>query len=273
MFTPTLGDCNLVLNCAARHSDASLAADVLRVLDEEDLPRGEHHYASLLEATATSDTAKCFAILSDMRSCGILPTAHTARPLVAHLSQSKETVDEAAEVLKDLDGGADLAAVEAVIASYATLGELDAAFDIYTTIASLSPDPPTTHTFNLLLDGCATSGEKALALYALSEMRGMHIALNRESYDAMVRVCVTGCEGGEKWDEDVWMWLEEMKLKRWRLSRCGYELLAVGCANRGDERACRVVDEMERMRPGCRVQAVREEVRRELARASKEVKR
>jgi len=266
MFTPSLGECDLVLNCAARHADAALAADVLRVIGEEGFRCSEHHYASLLETTATTDTARCFSILAHMRALGVPPTAHTARPLVAHLSRSKEAVDEAAELLAALNGGADLAAVEAVIASYVALGELDAAFNTYSAIASLTADAPTTHTFNVLLAGCAVSGDKELALYTLSEMRGMQTAPDQESYDTMVRVCVAGCSAEDNpWDEDVWTWLEGMKLKRWRLSRRAYELLAVGCANKGDDRAWKVVDEMALVYPGGSLETARTRVRQGLA--------
>jgi hypothetical protein len=82
-----------------------------------------------------------------------------------------------------------------------------------------------------------------------------------------VRVCVAGCSAEDHpWDEDVWTWLEGMKLKKWGPSRRTYELLAVGCASKGDDRAWKVVDDMARVYPGSSLETVRTQVRQGLER-------
>lgn len=259
MFIPPSGVMDNVLRCAARNGDIEFAQDVISLYDAEGIKLQEHHYACLIEAYSLCspiNIPEIFSVLSHMRAARVPPQNHTARAALLVLAGDKALADSASALLKSNGNTNDLAAVELVIAAYCRLGELDAAFAVYADLHTLTPQLPETHTFNILLRGCADlGGEKELALYTLSEMKAMGILPDRATFEALVRVCCSMVteDAGEDAKTHLWdafIFLEEAAANTavGRLGRDVWAELAEACRRAGDEeREQMVKEEMQRL--------------------------
>lgn len=200
MINPADGILLNVLNTAARHGDAALATTVVELLAAREARVGLHHYEPLMESYVQGgELESAFRVLCIMNDAGLVPDHSGTRPILAALRQTPELVDQAIDILSDLQRVPaaainvvleahivnTIAAAAAAIASTSqttpeTLSYLDepnpntnpkpdmtSLLTLYRRLADLSISGPNEQTFLLLLDQC-THTQPAAAL--LSEM-------------------------------------------------------------------------------------------------------
>ena len=167
---PEDGLCRLALGVAARAGDAELASDIIKVVGDLGYTYHESHFVALMEAYVSAlDIGSTFQVLSLMRRAGIVPGRRMAAPIVRMLGSDTNAVNEASEALKQLAAQSlpvDVAALNAVIHSFAYNGENEKAIHLYESAAELRVVPDI-ETIEAVLDACIHSkrAEYGRALY------------------------------------------------------------------------------------------------------------
>jgi pentatricopeptide repeat protein len=214
-------------------------------------------------------TRPIFAYLVSQRP---LPNSSDARDATEKIAPKK-----ALSLLTSLSEDGHLvpvAAVNAIISAEIMGGtdsreSLQSAIVMYKQLHLICRDGPNTDTFNILLQGCAkTANAKADAMFLASEMVALGIRADELTYDRLVLVCLgdnTNTSSSEASQqvgehsqaideglEDALRYTAEMREifgtteKRAAPLRNGtWTALVKRCADRGDERAWHLLEEME----------------------------
>lgn len=148
-------------------------------------------------------------------------------------------------------------------------GSLKSAIAMYKELHPICPDGPNTDTFNILLQGCAkTPNAKADAMFVASEMVALGARADELTYDRLVLVCLGSSNSDDPLEiagpadqaselvdeglEDALRYTAEMReifstaeKKAAPLRNGTWSALIKRCADRGDERAWDLLEEME----------------------------
>ncbi|KDQ15827.1 hypothetical protein BOTBODRAFT_130540 [Botryobasidium botryosum FD-172 SS1] len=244
--TPDEGLCIQVLNVAGRAGLPELATDVHALLARAGILRQEHHYAPLLNSFCTSNRIQeAFAVLSLMRQSSVSILPGTVRPLIEHLKQSVDEVDNAFVALenikKESNKSIDVAAFNAVLTAAVELEDMQRAVGTYKYAAELGVTP-NADTFDTLLRGCVIARNKPLGDRLLTEMRAAGLTLGAGTYEQLVKLCLT-----QTYYEDAFFYLEEMKGAGFLPSRNVYEAIIRRCTLAKDPRARLAQEEMKQV--------------------------
>lgn len=246
-----------MLYTAAQHGDVQLASSVLRALELEGLPRKEHHYAALIEAYARSgDFGKVFSTLSDMRRDGIPPSSSTILAAIPHCGSSSTSVSSAlSELGKQHDIAVETVDIESfhlILSALTYIGDLEGALNLYKNRPEIFPNfsmEPTTDTFNILLTGCAKTGQTDVASFITAEMKAIGIDPDATTYEALVKTCLNAphmsVESQQPYQLAL-LYLEEAGLQGFTLAQNVYMNIALKCAEQDDvQSSMEVFEEME----------------------------
>lgn len=241
-FSPDEGLILAVLAVAGRWGRTGLASQALDLLPSLNVEAQEHHMAPLLEAFCNEGRVPdALKVVSSLRASGINPTLSTVRPIIRVLSKNTEIVDQAFYALEDMhkEGEVvDVAALNAVIAASARLGDLQRARATQLAAADLDVTP-TIDTFNLVLEACSSGRHRHLADTLLKEIAEAGLQPNEVTYEAMVGVCLSEVEY-----EDAFHYLERMKAEGFKPSKQIYLRIGFKCARNNDSRWKLVAEEM-----------------------------
>lgn len=152
-----------MLETAARHHDAALAAEVMHLLSARGSKLGMPHFEAMLDCYARAGAVdKALQALCIMDNAGIVPDAGSTRSIYACLRDQppQASLDGAVAALLDLRtkyGRVPVAAfnvvLEAMLQRGGDKGE-EAALDLYRHVRQLCPGGPDRGTFRLLFRGC-----------------------------------------------------------------------------------------------------------------------
>lgn len=245
-----------VLYTAAQHGDVQLATSVLGTMELEGIAREEHHYAALVEAYARSgDFRKLFTTISKMRqngpapspstiSCAIMSVASSANSASSALSDLQHQHDTASEPV-------DIESFHLLLAAFIRVGDLEGALNLYKDRPELLPNfnmRPNTHTFNLLLAGCAVAGQTEVSLFLVAEMKAIRVLPDQRTYGELVKTCLNApfVPGEQKPHALALLYMEEASARGLALSPDIYTELALKCAEEDDmESSLAVFQEMD----------------------------
>jgi pentatricopeptide repeat protein len=252
---PSDGMCLSTLNLAARHSDPPLATSCIRILSNRQPALSPYHYEALLTAyIGVKDLRTAFRILTIMTKAGLMPDVSTTRPLFLYLTSSATLPLEAWSLLTSLyEAGhvVPIAAINVILESLNTLGEVDEAIYIYKQLHNICESGPNTETFNILLQGVSKHPDKKdLAMFLAAEMVALGIKPDRLTYDRLILSCLKVDDY-----EDAFKYLEEMIIvgqgketedgkKGWWMRNGTAQELVRRCVAAKDERAWDLLAEM-----------------------------
>lgn len=223
-----------VLNAAARHGVPDLATDVLRVLKLSGIVWEEYHFAALIEAFCRNNQLKeALITLHIMRTNDILPLPGTSVPILDCVKVDVESLDSAWAIIDEIHeakSGVDIDALKVIIQASVLLRDLQRAVGVYKSLSDYGMEPDVT-IFNLLLDGCIAAQHRQLGDLLLADMKEIKIQPNEETYEKMIRLCLT-----QEVYEDAFFYLEEMKAAEFVPPRTVYEALVLKCRSMGDTR-------------------------------------
>jgi hypothetical protein len=239
--------CTNVLNTAARHYDAQLATDVIRVLAGRGVKLDIYQYEALLEAyIGSQDLATALRLLGIMKKAHLNPGQSTTRPIHSYLTTSLELPNKAWAILKELhEGGHEvpITAVNCVLEAYVSNGMHQEALVKYKLIHSICISGPDTETINSLLKNLVREkGSKEIAMFLASEMASMGIRPNLLTYDRLILVCLE-----EDDYEDAFRYLDELKgtFPTLDLRPGTSQAFLKVCAEKKDDRGWAILEEME----------------------------
>ncbi|KAI9816322.1 MAG: Telomerase protein component 1 [Phylliscum demangeonii] len=250
-LNPPDGMCEHVLNTAARHGDALLAADVIRVLSNRD-GVAPHHHEALAEAyLAASELKTALQIYSlateaghdlDERSMNALFQRLRAQP-----SELQRVVD-VFDAMREEGRAIPRPAVHCVMQALIVRNRVRDAVQAYVSLRNLCPAGPNTTTFELLVHACCLIQQKKLAEYFVAEMKTMGVRASAGIYAAMVLLHARD-SAPDAFDQAC-AYLAEMKALGWPPPAEAYVALINHCAQLGPDgggrqRASALLAEME----------------------------
>jgi pentatricopeptide repeat protein len=232
-----------VLNAAARHGAPELATDVLRVLKLSGITWMEYHFAALIEAFCHNKQLKeALTTLHIMQSDEIVPHPGTLASIVDFVKVDTETLDSAWAIIDEMNkekGGVDIEVLKVIIRASVLLGDLQRAVGAYKSLSDYGLQSDVT-IFNFLLDGCITAQHRQLGDTLLADMKESKVKPNKETYEKMIRLCLT-----QEVYEDAFFYLEEMKAAEFIPPQTVYEALVLKCHAMGDTRMDIALEEMQ----------------------------
>ncbi|KAJ7084329.1 hypothetical protein B0H15DRAFT_911071 [Mycena belliarum] len=241
-ISPDEGLCLLVLHTAARNGLPDLGADVLRVLQQLDIPWAEHHMAPLFEAFCRADNFEgAFSTLHIMRGSGMNPTMETALPVVHAVERNPDVLVNLWAVLtemKQAEKPIDICVFNTLLLASVSTQPLSRALADYNTLNSygFSPNP---ETFHIFIDACIAAGNAAFGDLAFRQLKESGASLDHDIYGKMITLHLT-----QKIYDEAFLYLVDMQGAGHVPSRHLYEALIVKCATTGDERKTVALDEM-----------------------------
>ena len=241
-LNPPSGVCTNVLSTAARYGDFRLATDVFRVLGNRGQTFRMHHYESLLEAyLAAADLKTALGVLCVMTSSGYPPTESSTRPVLAYLKQSPSFPIAAVLILCDLrdaDRPISVPVINVIIEAFVFHEDTASALETYKKLHLLSPEGPSTATFNALLRGCSRDADIDLAMFLASEMLALSVRPDALTYDRLILVCLSAAKAGVAGAyDDAWRYFGEMRASDWWPRLGTLSLMATRALQRQDQRA------------------------------------
>lgn len=243
------GLCLHVLSCAAQHGQPALATSVFNALSSLGIKYSEHHFLPLVEAyTRCGDIRQAFIVLNIMRESSLSP------PQLSHLNflsqtiaKDTKTLDKAFFALQDIvqkEGKtADITAFNILLKACLLLDDASRAISTYRD-APILKVRPNLETFNLLLASAGLVGHVELAMYILSDLKAAQITPNEETYGRVILTCL---HQPDNTYEQAFLYLEEMKAAGWIPSSGLYASFVKKCAYHNDDRAVKLLEEMERV--------------------------
>jgi pentatricopeptide repeat protein len=248
-----------VLHTAARHGLVVLANEAIMRLQEAGITWQEHHVAPLVEAFARAGRVKeAFGALDLMLAAGVQPSPETTIPILDHIRDNSDKIDEAWGILEDIheeglaaaskpaEGATPVAAktihitsINVIIHAAAMMGDLQRAVGVYKAATSLGAVPDI-NTYDHLLLACVPGANRELADQLLSELRAARITPSQRTYEALMQVCLYQYSY-----EDAFFYLEEMKAQGHAPRPGVYEQLVMRLIKRGDARWKLALDEMK----------------------------
>ncbi|KAJ7647386.1 hypothetical protein FB45DRAFT_733113 [Roridomyces roridus] len=256
---PDEGLCTLVLHTAARNGLPDIATDVLRVLKAMDIPREEHHFASLFEACCrAANFEMAFTTLNVMRQNGVPSTLKTVLPLVRVVQQKPELLDQLWECLDKMQAEGqlvDVTSFNAVLHSSILTQPMSRALADYNTLESRGL-AQNAESFAVFLDGCISAGNVAFGELALRRLKESETPVDNNSLEKMISLHLT-----QEVYDDAFVFLEEMESAGFTPSRQIYEAIIIKCAAAGDSRYLVALNEMQRtwkhVSPNLKAHAIR----------------
>ncbi|WVQ96342.1 hypothetical protein IAU59_003446 [Kwoniella sp. CBS 9459] len=237
-YTPDEGLIIAMLNTAGRWGRPDFASTMLERLPNPQ----ERHLAPLLEAFCNAgQVPNAFHVLASIRDAGLTPTMATVQPIAAVLTDT-EVIDQAFYALEDMHKAGqrvDISALNALIDASARLGDLQRARATQTAASDLGLTP-TVDTFNLVLECCVKAQYRPLGDTILSEMVAQDVSPDANTYEALVRLCLT-----RPAYEDAFYYLEKMKAESFKPSYGVYDALVRKCLTLNDSRWRLVADELK----------------------------
>lgn len=216
LLNPSDGTCLNVLNTAARHSDARLAADVVAHLSARSAKLGAHHHEALVDSYAHRDDvsnalqALCvMARSAATTSAATTPSHASTASLRAAFRRNPALARASRDALLRL-GEADtvpLAAFNAVLDGLLlTLRDdedMEDAFSLYRQVRHLCGCGPDGHTFAPFVERMTTTTtmtsdperEREAARFLADEMRAFGLPPAARLYDRLVYLAATAGEG------------------------------------------------------------------------------
>lgn len=241
-YVPDEGLLLAVLAVAGRWGRTDLATAALGQLANIKVRAQEHHFAPLLEAMCNEGRVpEALRLLGKMRAAGVPPILRTVQPLVKVLN-SADVIDQAFYELEDMAAAGeavDVAALNAVIAASAQIGDLQRARATQLAAESLNVQPDI-DTFNLVLRACEKASHRVLGDTVLSELTAAGLQPNAETYQALILLCLT-----QNPFEDAFFYLEKMKAAGFTPPKSVYVELAFKCVRTDDKRWRLVVEEAQ----------------------------
>jgi hypothetical protein len=241
-YTPDEGLLSNVLNVAARSGRPELVTRVLDVLPVLSVQPQEYHLVALMEAyVKAGQVPQALQVLSMIRSVGLLPTRHTAQPILDVLT-TPELVDQAFFALEDVKAqgqSIDITAFNVLIEASSRLEDVQRVRATQLAASDLGVVPDI-DTFNSALAVCIPASHRALADTILEEMKQHGISPNGWTYHNMILTCLTQ----PKYD-DAFFYLETSKSEGYKPLVEAYRKLALRCSSANDARSKMVIDEME----------------------------
>ncbi|KAJ7132806.1 hypothetical protein C8R43DRAFT_1239561 [Mycena crocata] len=240
--SPDEGLCTLVLHTAARNGLPDLATDALRVLKLLQVPWKEYHLAPLFEAFCRAERFhEAFSSLPIMRQTDIIPTVHTALPIVQLVHQKPEIIDDLWAVLRKMQEegkSVDIAIFNALLQASVSIAPLTRALADYNTLKSYGLRP-NAETFHVFIDGCISANNIAYGELAFRQFKEAGTLLDRDVFGKMISLHLT-----QDTYDDAFLYLEEMQNAGHVPAPHLYEAIAEKCATVGDPRFSMALDEM-----------------------------
>lgn len=240
--------CINVLNTAARHCDAHLATDVIRILAGRKFKLDIHHYEALLDAyVGSNDLQTALRLLGIMRKSGLEPEEGTTRPVYAYLTSSPRLPTKAWKILRELhEEGHEVpvTAVNCVLEAYVSNGQQREALDKYRSFHMVCSFGPNKATINALLKNLVSVDDsKEVAMFLASEMTSLGIRPDTLTFDRLILVCLK-----EHDYEDAFRYLDEMKTTFPRsMLRTGTAMALISvCAEKKDDRGWAILEDFEK---------------------------
>ena len=291
---PSAGHCLAVMRAASREGDVELAEAALQLLNGRGVVLGVAHYELLMDAClagvgklgrpeARSTEAKeasrllekATRVLGAMATAGVAVTRSSTRTLLQSLVEYAPRIGMYTGTLQGMHRNGvpvPIAAVDTLLEAYVHFATLSAPVDAktarewldravaqYKSIAMMCKEEPGIHTFNILLGGCASVGEKGTAMFLANEMVGRKMSPNAVTYDRLVSVCLRGASEGaadarkgtqgedeDRYDyEDAFRYLSEMESKSWVPRADTLREMVEACTRAGDERVWTLLQKMK----------------------------
>lgn len=243
-MNPSDGICGNVLNTAARHGNGTLAADVFRILGNRGTRLELQHYEALADAYfAASDIKTAIGIHCIVENAGMTVEESSTGVMFDGLRKDPDLLQLAFGVLQELrkEGRSiPTATINCVIQSSISQGRIRDALELYKSLHQLCPAGPNTATFNILLKGCNKIRWKELGTFLVAEMLTLKIEPDGMIYDNLVLLNLH-----QKDYQEAFGYLEEMRRLEFLPRQSTYTALVLRCSSEGDERAWKLVDEME----------------------------
>ncbi|PVV00664.1 hypothetical protein BB560_001752 [Smittium megazygosporum] len=243
------GDCLLVLGVAARYSDSILAADVLRVLDQNGYSLAEYHLESLLESFAKPSTwERAIEIIHIMRSSGM------GKSISSLSGFSKNIVNMDTENNIDLNNfynllvknkdeyplALDTVTLNALIKIFVDKKAVSYAISVAFNWFDECKIKRNEETYEILLEGCKAKKNTVAAKELFTFLQKEGIKPTQKIYELMIFVPLTHTNY-----EDAFIYLEAMKSNGFIPSAKVYASLALKCEKWSDPRYEAVIEEMK----------------------------
>ncbi|CAG8982300.1 hypothetical protein HYALB_00014027 [Hymenoscyphus albidus] len=253
-LNPSDGICANVLNLAARYADPILATAAVKRLSSRRTVLSSFHFEALLAAyTGAEDLTTAFRILNIMEKAKIKPESASTRPIYTYLSQSPTRPKQAWYVIQDLftqGHPIHVAAVNVIIEGAIANDNFEEAMGYYKELHKICATGPSTETFNLLFQGAEKcENMKSTAMFLVAEMIAAGVKADFLTYDRLILICLK-----EDDYEDAFRYLDEMievgkdkfenGQKGWWMRRGTAGLMVRRCAEKGDERAKLILDQI-----------------------------
>jgi pentatricopeptide repeat protein len=217
--------------------------DVLRILKAIDADLREYHFTPIIEAFCRTNRIKeAFSTLTLMRQNNLDPNADTALPIFDVIRASTDAIDaawDALEALRAEGQTVDITAINVVVQSSVSLGDLQRAFGTYQMCAELGIKP-TLDTYHFLLSGCIAARHRELGDRLVAEMKEAKIKPDARTYERLIVLCLAG-----ETYEDAFFYLEEMKAENLYPPLSVYEAIVQRCVLEKDARYAVAVQELE----------------------------
>ena len=248
-LTPSDGMLTNVLNTAARHGDAALATQAIRLLSDRLRKLALHNYEALIDCYVhAGDAPNAVNVLFIMSAAGVPPDTASTRSLYLLLKKSPELLESAIAVLSSPEnhGNIPAPALDLVLEILCQRSDVEGAVQVYRDLSSrlLSPGP-SARTFELLLESPA-SPESTEYLLAEARFYGVSPA---GVYDRLVAKAAAA--GGMERCMGLLAWMEALPRVRgyvqqpW-LSRRTLLVVLKGLFANLDPRAWDLVDQAEK---------------------------
>lgn len=241
-YTPDEGLLCSILNIAAHSGKPQMVTRILDILPVLSVQPEEHHLVALMEAyVKAGQVPQALQVLSMVRSVGLSPTSHTARPILDILT-TPELVDQAFFALEDMKAQGqkiDITAFNVLMEASSRLQDVQRVRATQMAASELGVVPDL-DTFNSALAVCVPASHRALGDTIMEEMKKAGISPNGLTYHNMILICLTQA----KYD-DAFFYLETSKSEGFKPLAEAYRQLAIRCSNAKDPRSKMVIDEME----------------------------
>ncbi|CAG8951991.1 hypothetical protein HYFRA_00000726 [Hymenoscyphus fraxineus] len=255
-LNPSDGICANVLNLAARYADPILATAAVKRLSSRRTALSSFHFEALLAAyTGAEDLTTAFRILNIMEKAKIKPESASTRPIYTYLSQSPSRPKQAWHVIQDLftqGHPIHVAAVNVIIEGAIANDSFEEAMGYYKELHKFCAKGPSTETFNIIFQGAEKcENMKSTAMFLVKEMIAAGVKADFLTYDRLILICLK-----EDDYEDAFRYLDEMievgkdkfenGQKGWWMRRGTAGLMVRRCAEKGDERAKLILDQISK---------------------------
>lgn len=240
-FTFDDGLLRKILDVAGRWGKPALSSRVLNVLATRSLPINEHHMTAVLQAYVNAgQVPEALRAISEMRLAGLTPTLESVEPVISSLT-SADIVDQAFYGLEDISRSGDqvdVIALNALIKASLRLGDIQRVRATQAAASNFGVQC-NEESFNLVLEGCVSTGHRALGDAVLTDMAAAGVTPNQDTYELMVNLCLPPAMY-----EDAFYYLEKMKTSGYTPSASVYNSILRKCLGANDERWKLVQKEM-----------------------------